>query len=207
MNRAALGLAVGAGYVLGRTKKFKMAVAVGTFVAGRRMNPRALAELVSGQLRNNPQFKEISDQLRGELSGAGKAASSALVERQLDALAGRLHDRTAETRDRLAGVVPDADGSEEDESEDGEEEPAARGTRSDEDREPEKGEAEASDDEDTEESEPSGSRSRARKSTAPAKKAGARKTAAKKTARGAKTAGSAAKTASGARRPKGGGDR
>ncbi|MGC0328622.1 hypothetical protein RKD23_001612 [Streptomyces sp. SAI-170] len=206
MNRAGLGLAVGAGYLLGRTKKLKMAIAVGTFVAGRRMNvgPRAIADLVSGQLRNNPQFKELGDQLRGDLRGVGKAASSAMIERQLDTLAGRLHDRTAETRDRLAGVVPGADGSENDE-----EEPAARGTRSHEDQEPEET-AEASDKRDAEEpaaSESSGSGSRARKSTAPAKKAGARKTAAKKTSRGAKAAGSAAKTASGARRPKGGGDR
>ncbi|MFJ8079707.1 DNA primase [Streptomyces sp. NPDC096205] len=212
MSRAGLGLAVGAGYLLGRTKKLKMAIAVGTFVAGRRMNvgPRAIADLVSGQLRNNPQFKELGDQLRGDLRGVGKAASSAMIERQLDTLAGRLHDRTAETRDRLAGVVPGADESESaDESENDEEERAARGTRSHEDQEPEET-AEASDKRDAEEpaaSESSGSGSRARKSTAPAKKAGARKTAAKKTTRGAKAAGSAAKTASGARRPKGGGDR
>ncbi|NUO40622.1 MAG: DNA primase, partial [Streptomyces sp.] len=91
MNRVGLGLAVGAGYVLGRTKKLKMAVAVGTLVAGKRMqlSPRALADLVSGQLRNNPQFKEIGDQLRQDLRGVGKAASGAMVERQIDALAGR----------------------------------------------------------------------------------------------------------------------
>ena len=33
-----MGLAVGAGYVLGRTKKMKLAFAVGTMVAGKRMN-------------------------------------------------------------------------------------------------------------------------------------------------------------------------
>ncbi|MGW3728999.1 DNA primase, partial [Streptomyces sp. NPDC000851] len=65
MNRVGLGLAIGAGYVLGRTRKLKLAFAVGTLVAGKRMqlSPRALADLVSGQLRNNPQFKEIGDQL------------------------------------------------------------------------------------------------------------------------------------------------
>ncbi|MER5213532.1 DNA primase [Streptomyces sp. NPDC002838] len=112
MNRAGLGLAVGAGYVLGRTKKLKLAFAVGTLVAGRRMHlsPRVLADLVSGQLRNNPQFKEIGDQLREDLRGVGKAASGAMVERQIDALADRLHGRTAQVRDQLAGVVPDASG-------------------------------------------------------------------------------------------------
>ncbi|WP_162624897.1 DNA primase [Streptomyces cadmiisoli] len=118
MNRVGLGLAVGAGYVLGRTRKLRLAFAVGTLVAGRRMqlSPRALAELVSGQLANNPQFKEIGDQLRQDLRGVGGAATGALVERQLDTLADRLHDRTAGVRDRLGGVVPgQADGRYDDE--------------------------------------------------------------------------------------------
>ncbi|MFF0703509.1 DNA primase [Streptomyces tendae] len=112
MNRVGLGLAIGAGYLLGRTKKLKMAVAVGTMVAGKKMNltPKGIAELVSGQLQNNPQFKEIGDQLRTDLRGVGKAASGAMVERQIDALADRLHGRTAEVRDQLSGVAPRAPG-------------------------------------------------------------------------------------------------
>ncbi|MEV5608716.1 DNA primase [Streptomyces sp. NPDC052225] len=111
MNRAALGLAVGAGYVLGRTKKMKLAFAVGTMVAGKRLklSPRALADLVSHQLENNPQFKEIGDQLREDLRGVGKAASGALVERQIEGIAGRLHSRTQGVRDQIAGVAPDVD--------------------------------------------------------------------------------------------------
>ncbi|WP_260334396.1 DNA primase [Streptomyces beigongshangae] len=105
-----MGLAVGAGYVLGRTKKMKLAFAVGTMVAGKRMNlsPRALADLVSQQLQNNPQFKEIGDQLRQDVRGVGKAATGALVERQISGLADRLHGRTNQVKDQLAGVVPDA---------------------------------------------------------------------------------------------------
>ncbi|WP_326727725.1 DNA primase [Streptomyces phaeochromogenes] len=112
MNRLGLGLAVGAGYVLGRTKKMKLAFAIGTMVAGKRMHlsPRALADLVTGQLQNNPQFKEIGDQLREDLRGVGKAASGALVERQIEGLADRLHGRTAQVRDQLSGVVPEVPG-------------------------------------------------------------------------------------------------
>jgi hypothetical protein len=108
MNRVGLGLAVGAGYVLGRTKKLKLAFAVGTMVAGKRMNlgPRAIADLVSQQLLNNPQFKEIGDQLRGDLRGVGKAATGALVERQIEGLADRLHGRTSQVRDQLSGAAP-----------------------------------------------------------------------------------------------------
>ncbi|MFE0802525.1 DNA primase [Streptomyces sp. NPDC058834] len=112
MNRVGLGLAVGAGYLLGRTKKLKLAVAVGTMVAGKKMNltPKGIAELVSTQLQNNPQFKEIGDQLRTDLQGVGKAASGAMVERQIDALADRLHGRTAQVRDQLSGVASQAPG-------------------------------------------------------------------------------------------------
>ncbi|MFF8034493.1 MULTISPECIES: DNA primase [unclassified Streptomyces] len=119
MNRTGLGLAIGAGYLLGRTRKLKLAVAVGGLVAGKKLNlgPRMVAELVSQQLRDNPQFKEIGDQLRGDLRGVGKAASGALVERRLASLADRLHGRTAELRGRSAGAGPQEDEAEEEEEE------------------------------------------------------------------------------------------
>ncbi|QNP74384.1 DNA primase [Streptomyces roseirectus] len=111
MNRTAMGLAIGAGYLLGRTRKLKLALAVGSVVAGKRLNltPKALAETLSHQLRDNPQFKEIGDQLREDLRGVGRAATGAVVERQLDSLAGRLHGRTAQVRDRLDGIVPETE--------------------------------------------------------------------------------------------------
>ncbi|GHC57730.1 DNA primase [Streptomyces flavofungini] len=111
MNRLAVGLAVGAGYLLGRTKKAKLAFAVGTMVAGRRLqlSPGALAHAVTRQWENNPQFKEIGDQLKQDLRGVGKAATGSLLDRQLEGLADRLHDRTLDVRDRLSGVTPDAD--------------------------------------------------------------------------------------------------
>lgn len=214
MNRTGLGLAIGAGYLLGRTKKLKMALAVGGLVAGKKLNliPRAVADLVSQQLRDNPQFKELGDQLRGDLRGAGKAASGALVERQLSSLADRLHGRTAEVRGQLAGNGPEG---RDEEDEDSGEEPHDEETR---DREPDG----AAEDQDDGGREPDAARTakkaakkapakkgpaakkaapakRAAGGTAPAKKAAAKKTAAKKTAsasRGART-----------RSSKGGGER
>lgn len=110
MNRMAVGLAVGAGYLLGRTKKAKFAFAVGTMVAGRKMQltPAGIARAVSQQLENNPQFKEIGDQLRQDLRGVGKAATGSLLDRQIEGLADRLHHRTLDVRDRLS-AVPGAD--------------------------------------------------------------------------------------------------
>ncbi|MFJ8907833.1 DNA primase, partial [Streptomyces sp. NPDC102351] len=120
MNRTGLGLAIGAGYLLGRTKKLKMALAVGGLVAGKKLNlsPKAVADLVQQQLRDNPQFKELGDQVRGDLRGVGKAASGALVERQISSLADRLHGRTAEVRGQLAGGGAEDRDEEDDEDED-----------------------------------------------------------------------------------------
>ncbi|MFF5436034.1 DNA primase [Streptomyces achromogenes] len=128
MNRTALGLAVGAGYLLGRTKKLKMALAVGSLVAGKKLNlsPKTLADVVNQQLKNNPQFQEIGDQLRQDLRGVGKAATGAMVERQMSSLADRLHSRTDRVRDQLSGAVSGGSGEEDREREEepeGEEEP------------------------------------------------------------------------------------
>ncbi|WP_030789805.1 hypothetical protein [Streptomyces sp. NRRL S-920] len=172
MNRLAMGLAVGAGYVLGRTKKAKFAFAVGTMVAGKRLNlsPKALGSLVTQQLENNPQFKEIGDQLREDLRGVGKAATGSLLNRQLEGLADRLHDRTLDVQDRISGVAPDdvkdVGRDDEDDADD------ADAPRDEDERD---------EDEDDAESEPAG---RGRKTAAkrPSKPA-AKKTAAKKTAR------------------------
>ncbi|WP_399141582.1 DNA primase [Streptomyces sp. NBUA17] len=215
MNRVGMGLAVGAGYLLGRTKKLKLAVAVGTMVAGKKLNltPKGIAELVSGQLQNNPQFKEIGDQLRTDLRGVGKAASGAMVERQIGALADRLHGRTAEVRDQLSGAVSKAPGVGSRDSEDSEdsEEYAEQDDERDEhaEREPER-------------RRPAEKTARKAAKKAPAKKAPARKTAAKapakkaaakraqpaKKATGKKTAGArSAARGAGTRQSKGGGER
>ncbi|MET9254675.1 DNA primase [Streptomyces sp. NPDC048182] len=185
MNRVGLGLAVGAGYLLGRTKKLKLAVAVGTMVAGKKMNltPKGIAELVSGQLQNNPQFKEIGDQLRGDLRGVGKAASGALVERQIDALASRLSGRTAQMREQLAGGGSRDSGVSEDPEEYAED---------DERDEPDEGEER--------EERPQRAAKKTARKTAPAKKAAAKAPAKKTAAKRAQPAKKAvAKKTSGAR--------
>ncbi|MFE6170782.1 DNA primase [Streptomyces sp. NPDC056464] len=185
MNRVGLGLAVGAGYVLGRTKKMKLAFALGTLVAGKRLHlsPRAVADLLSQQLQNNPQFKEIGDQLREDLRGVGQAASGAMVERQLDAFADRLHGRTAEVRDQLEGVVPDAPdlGSQDEESEEPEDSERSDEERSDEERSDEgQSDEERSDEGQSDEPEAEEKPRRKAAQKAPAKKAPGKKAAAKK---------------------------
>lgn len=104
-NKSALAAALMGGYLLGRTKKGKMAFALATFVAGRRfgLNPRGLAGEGMRRLSESPQFGEVVEQVRGELLHAGRAAARALAERRMDALAGSLRSLT----DGLAGQLPE----------------------------------------------------------------------------------------------------
>ncbi|WP_338895042.1 DNA primase [Streptomyces sp. TG1A-60] len=208
MNRVGLGLAIGAGYVLGRTKKMKVAFAVGTMVAGKRMqlSPRALADLVSRQLQDNPQFKEIGDQLREDLRGVGKAATGALVERRIEGLADRLHGRTSQVRDQLSGAAPDLPGRGRKRRDD-EVEDAYAGDDEDADaREEYDGEPEEKPSRDRTAKRPPSKAGKPAARKAPGKKPTARKTAAKKNAPGKAPAEKAARKATGARATRGGGD-
>ncbi|MYU05470.1 DNA primase [Streptomyces sp. SID8366] len=204
MNRTALGLAIGAGYFLGRTRKLKMAIAVGSLVAGKKLNlgPGALVDLARKQLLDNPQFKEIGGQLRTDLRGVGKAASGAMIERQISSLADRLHDRTAQVRGEASEAPADEAGDEaEEERED--ERDTGREDKQD------KGEGRAADRGDKADGEESTGKSRARKPAAKKtaarrtgtgtteKKGPAKKTAAKKTGAQRQTA---AKKTTGSRR-------
>lgn len=203
MNRTALGLAVGAGYLLGRTKKLKMAVAVGSLVAGKKLNitPKALAGMVQQQLRDNPQFKEIGDQLRGELRGVGKAASGAMVERQMSALADRLHSRTGRVRDQLSGGSGEAEGSEEEydeeEREDGDREDTGREAR---EEEPPRKKA-------AKKAVPKKALAKKAAAKAPAKKAAARKTGSAGRPAAKKTGAAGGARGGRSEQPKGGDDR
>jgi hypothetical protein len=107
-NRMGMALALGGGYVLGRTKKARLALGVGSMVLGKRLgvSPKALGEFAAARLRDNPQLGELGAELRQQVGGAGKAVTSALATRQLGGLADRLHARTLGLRDRLEPGAP-----------------------------------------------------------------------------------------------------
>ncbi|MBQ0987604.1 DNA primase [Streptomyces sp. F63] len=213
-NRLAMTLAVGAGYLLGRTKKAKLALGVGGMVLGKRLNlnPQQLTGLLTEQLRNNPQLAEVRDQLRNDLQGVGRAAATAVVTRRLDALSDRLHDRTLGVQDKLGAVggkVPGGPGEDSagDRDEDGtarDEDGTARSTG-----EPDAEHGTGKDDGGKEGGAERTSRP-ARRPARAAKKAPASGTAgrgAKKTASAAGKAGGAAKKTPARRRTAGGEDR
>ncbi|MFI7382607.1 DNA primase [Streptomyces sp. NPDC049813] len=189
MNRTAVGLAVGAGYVLGRTKKMKLAFAVGTMVAGKKLqlSPKAVVDLVRTQLDKNPQFQELGGQLRDDFRGVGKAATGAILERQMEGLANKLSSSTAGVRDRLQGGGRPTDDHDDhvDRANDGEDGGEAA-DRDDEDRQ-------ARNDDEGDNRPAPRKRAPAKKSAPGGRRTGeqgtrARKSAAKKTSSGAKKA-------------------
>lgn len=93
---ARIGLAVAGGYLLGRTKKMRLALTLAGFMAGRRMTgPGGPVRRTVDQLSSSPEF----EQLRGQLSGAGRDALLKVTASQL-----------GKVTDRIEGASGSADG-------------------------------------------------------------------------------------------------
>ncbi|GES29980.1 hypothetical protein AB0G60_10450 [Streptomyces angustmyceticus] len=92
MTNAKIGVALVGGYLLGRTKKAKMAIGLGLFLAGKKLNldPRQLGTLVA----NSPVLAPLNDQVRKELVDATKSAAGAALTQRMNGLADSLHERT-----------------------------------------------------------------------------------------------------------------
>lgn len=127
--KKAVALAVAGGYVLGRTKKAKLALALGSLVAGRRLglNPQDLLTQGFKKVTELPQFQELSVEVKGQLLTAARTAATAMANRRIEGLVDSLRERT----EGLRGPGEAKDEDEEREEEEGgrdeepeEEEPA-----------------------------------------------------------------------------------
>lgn len=123
--KIALAAAVLGGYVLGRTKKGRVAFGAATYLAGRRfgLEPQQLLTEVVKRLRELPQFADLNEQLSGEALFAGRTALSAVADRKLADLADSLHQRTERIGSKGKEEPQDEDEEPEDEYEEEEEEP------------------------------------------------------------------------------------
>lgn len=168
-NTKVLALALAGGYLLGRTKKAKLALAAASIVLGRRkgLNPQRLLTEGLKKLSDMPEFSQLNDQLRGELMTAGRSLVMAAANRRLDSLSNALHDRT-ESLSGLTGGDEEEDEEPEDELEEDEDEEEAEDGEEEDEEEPE---------EEPRERRPA---RKAPAGKAPSKKAPAKKTAAKK---------------------------
>ncbi|MFE5296250.1 hypothetical protein [Streptomyces sp. NPDC056632] len=95
MNNAKMGTALIGGYLLGRTKKGKLAIGLAMALAGSRIKPAQLGK----SLAQSPILGNVNQQVRGELMSAGKAAATTVLNAKAEHLADALHDRTTGLRD------------------------------------------------------------------------------------------------------------
>jgi len=118
MNTGArVGLAVTAGYVLGRFHKMKWALAVAALVGRGRLPGGSGGLLQQGAklLTSSPEFNKLTEEMRGRLMEAGKAAALATVSSRIDSLSEGLRERTdAMHAARQAGAGFAGAGDEED---------------------------------------------------------------------------------------------
>jgi hypothetical protein len=90
--RVALGVA--GGYLLGRTKKMKLALMLGGMAAGRRAGgPGELLSRGTKLLETSPELSRLVGDVRGRLLEAGKGAALAVAARQVEALTDRVGKR------------------------------------------------------------------------------------------------------------------
>ncbi|MEU5388931.1 hypothetical protein [Kitasatospora cineracea] len=163
-----MAAAVVGGYFLGRWHKARWALALAGLAAGKRISTNP-GVLIGQLLESSPQLRGLVDEMRGDLTEAGKNAVVAAASNRMGSLTDRLQQQTDAVRDRAAA----RDRDEEPDDSEPDEEP--------EDEEPEEPE-------DEEEPEPPRRRTsrtsstRSTRSTSSAAKRPARSTAAKKTA-------------------------
>ncbi|MGA5168720.1 MULTISPECIES: hypothetical protein [Streptomyces] len=105
MNNATIGAALLGGYVLGRTKKGKLAVTAATWMLRKKINPKEIASAVTG----SPAIDALGERIRKELVTAGKEAATTAVAARADRLADSLHSRTAGLREGLPPLKGEKD--------------------------------------------------------------------------------------------------
>jgi hypothetical protein len=116
-NGAKVAMAVGAGYMLGRTKKMRLALMLAAAgITGKF--PTGPTQLVAHGLKAlgaNADVSQLTEQLRGELLNAGRAAALSAATHQIDSLNDRLQGVTSavgvdDTLDDVGGTLDDVGG-------------------------------------------------------------------------------------------------
>ncbi|MGW2092160.1 hypothetical protein [Promicromonospora sukumoe] len=148
------------GYLLGRTKKLKMALAVVGALGVRELKQHPDLLKAGGAALSTPAVKKLTDELSGRLVEAGKTAVVAAATKRVDSLVSNLEERTGsplasrggrdksgsadeagEAEEPADEATPEESPAEEEGAEDAEQEEAKAGTPSEEeepeDEEPE----------------------------------------------------------------------
>ncbi len=161
------GLLLG-GYLLGRTKKMRLALMIAAGIAGKRLKDESQgAGLLGGlgglrdSVLSSPEIKRLQGEVTGKLVGAGKAAALAAANRRIDSLSSTIQDQTERLRAMQPPSAPEpGEEPEEEPAEDVTEEPAEEEPEAEAEEEPE---AEAEEEPEEERKPPARSRSTRKK--------------------------------------------
>jgi hypothetical protein len=132
-NGKAVAAAVVAGYLLGRTKKMKLALMLGAAAMGSRLDLKSLATKGTALLEASPGAQRVASEVRNRVGASGKAVVGAMASKGMDALSDTLQRST----DRMRPGGPSSDAEAEEEPEEAEE-PAAEEQEQEEEQEEEK---------------------------------------------------------------------
>ncbi|MFS0696082.1 hypothetical protein [Streptomyces nitrosporeus] len=99
-RNARIGAALVGGYLLGRTKKARLAIGFGMFLAGRKLplDPQRLGKMLAG----SPVLGALNDQVRKEIVEATRSAATGALTQRATGLADALQRRTRELEDPKA---------------------------------------------------------------------------------------------------------
>ncbi|WP_261571293.1 hypothetical protein, partial [Frankia gtarii] len=101
MSSAKIAAALVGGYVLGRTKKAKVAVGVALWLTGRHHDPKDLLRDQTVKLLKSPQGEQLLAQVRGPVVEAGRRAALSVYEAQVERLTENLQQRTQQLTETL----------------------------------------------------------------------------------------------------------
>lgn len=102
---ARLGLAVAAGYVLGRFHKLRWALTVAAIAGRGRLpgGPGGVLQKGAKLLTSSPEVTQLTDEVRGRVVEAGKAAAVAAVSSKINSLSDGLRERSEAMRAARVG--------------------------------------------------------------------------------------------------------
>lgn len=98
-----------AGYLLGRTRKMKLALTVGALVVGQKADVLGMARRGVELLQSNADVKELTENVRGGVKTTGRAAATAAASRGIDSLSDNLQRRADRLRGDGADEEPEGD--------------------------------------------------------------------------------------------------
>ncbi|MBF6293047.1 MULTISPECIES: hypothetical protein [Nocardia] len=103
---------VGVGYILGRTRKMRLALMLVGAGLSRQGSRQELIERGTSLINSSPELSRLAESLRGELLGAARTAAVSVASNRIDALNARLqqhgsHDEQPGGTDAEERAEPD----------------------------------------------------------------------------------------------------